>query len=160
MSNPGLQLELQDARLRLKAAEAAYTSLRVQMQNDYLQQQAAATSIESDFKRATMQAEVNEQLASQQLLSSLTLRQSRLDVQEREAQMALSRMQLASHAESMQARLDSMMWDVWLRADRDGVLELPGRASVEVPDLREACDLIGFSYYSATGVDAEGKIVP
>ena len=63
-------------------------------------------------------------------------------------------------ADSMQARLDAMMWDVWMRADRDGVLELPGRAPVEVADLREACDIIGFSYYSATGVDAEGKIVP
>jgi beta-glucosidase len=63
-------------------------------------------------------------------------------------------------ADSMQARLDAMMWDVWMRADRDGVLELPGRPSREVSDLREACDLVGFSYYSATGVDAEGAVVP
>jgi beta-glucosidase len=63
-------------------------------------------------------------------------------------------------ADTMQGRLDAMMWDVWMRADRDGVLELPGRAPVEVADLREACDIVGFSYYSATGVDAEGAIVP
>ena len=63
-------------------------------------------------------------------------------------------------ADTMHARLDAMMWDVWMRADRDGVLELPGARRVEVPDLREACDLVGFSYYSATGVDAEGTIVP
>ncbi len=63
-------------------------------------------------------------------------------------------------ADSMRDRLDAMMWNIWMRADRDGVLELPGRAAREVPDLREACDLIGFSYYTATGVDAEGKIVP
>ena len=31
---------------------------------------------------------------------------------------------------------------------------------VEVPDLQEACDLVGFSYYSATGVDADGQLVP
>ena len=60
----------------------------------------------------------------------------------------------------MQARLEAMMWNVWMHADRDGVLELPGRAAREVPDLREACDIVGFSYYSATGVDAEGAIVP
>ena len=54
---------------------------------------------------------------------------------------------------------EAAIWDVWMRADRDGVLELPGRASREVPDLREACDLVGFSYYSATGIDAEGKQV-
>ena len=55
---------------------------------------------------------------------------------------------------------EAMMWKVWMQADRDGVLELPGRAPREVPDLREACDLVGFSYYSATGIDAEGKITP
>jgi len=63
-------------------------------------------------------------------------------------------------ADRMRAGLEAMIWDVWMRADRDGVLELPGRAPREVPDLREACDIVGFSYYSATGVDAEGRIAP
>ena len=63
-------------------------------------------------------------------------------------------------ADTMRGRIETMMWDVWLRAERDGVLELPGRGAREVPDLRGACDLIGFSYYSATGVDAEGRIAP
>ncbi|HEV7524827.1 MAG TPA: family 1 glycosylhydrolase [Acidimicrobiia bacterium] len=63
-------------------------------------------------------------------------------------------------ADTMQAKIDAMTWDVWMRADRDGVLELPGRPSREVADLREACDIVGFSYYAATGVNAEGKIVP
>ena len=53
-----------------------------------------------------------------------------------------------------------MIWDVWMRADRDGVLALPGRLEREIPDLREVGDLIGFSYYSATGFDDEGTAVP
>jgi beta-glucosidase len=63
-------------------------------------------------------------------------------------------------AANAQRALEALTWDVWMRADRDGVLELPNRAPREVPDLREACDLIGFSYYSATGVGAEGKETP
>jgi beta-glucosidase len=55
--------------------------------------------------------------------------------------------------------LEELTWKIWMRADRDGVLELPGRAAVEVSDLHEACDLVGFSYYSAMGVGAEGNIV-
>jgi beta-glucosidase len=51
-------------------------------------------------------------------------------------------------------------WQMWLRAERDGVLAIPNRAEREVADLREACDLIGFSYYSATGIDADGNLVP
>jgi beta-glucosidase len=62
-------------------------------------------------------------------------------------------------ADRMRAGLEQLTWKVWMRADRDGVLELPDRAPVEVADLREACDLIGFSYYSAMGVGAEGDIV-
>jgi beta-glucosidase len=58
-------------------------------------------------------------------------------------------------------QLSALLWDIWMRADRDGILELPGRAPREVPDLREACDLIGFSYYSATGIaEEDGSIVP
>lgn len=56
--------------------------------------------------------------------------------------------------------LEEIGWRMWLRAERDGVLAVPGRPEREVPDLREACDLIGFSYYSATGVDAAGDAVP
>ena len=63
-------------------------------------------------------------------------------------------------ADKMFPRYEEMIWRVWTRADRDGVLELPGRGAREVPDLREACDLVGFSYYSALGVGTEGEIVP
>jgi beta-glucosidase len=57
-------------------------------------------------------------------------------------------------------RISEFMWNVWLRAERDGILAVPGRAEREVPDLREACDLIGFSYYSAMGVGLDGSIGP
>ncbi len=63
-------------------------------------------------------------------------------------------------AEAKTRTLDELMWGAWMRADRDGILELPGRAAVEVPDLRECCDLIGFSYYNAYGVDRDGTLKP
>ena len=65
LSNPQLEQELQDAALKLKAAEASLTNLRVQLQNDTLAQEAAAASIEADYKKAALQAEANEQLAGQ-----------------------------------------------------------------------------------------------
>src|ERR1700694_4947727 len=67
LSNPTLDQELQDAQLKLKAAEAGLVNLRVQMQNDYLQQQASTASIEADSKKAALQADVNEQLAAKDL---------------------------------------------------------------------------------------------
>ena len=63
-------------------------------------------------------------------------------------------------AEKNTAAIDELMWQVWMRADRDGVLALPGHAAVEVPDLRECCDLIGFSYYSAHAVQRDLTFAP
>jgi beta-glucosidase len=56
--------------------------------------------------------------------------------------------------------IDELMWGVWMRADRDGVLALPGRATEEVADLRECCDLVGFSYYSANAVGRDRRFSP
>ena len=54
--NPQLDQELQDAELKVAAAEAALENLRVQAQNDYLQQKAAAASIAAEHRKAQMQA--------------------------------------------------------------------------------------------------------
>jgi beta-glucosidase len=58
------------------------------------------------------------------------------------------------------ATVDQLMWQAWMRADRDGVIDLPGRAAEEVPDLRESADLIGFSYYSAHAVRRDLSFAP
>ena len=56
--------------------------------------------------------------------------------------------------------VDELMWNVWMRADRDGVLELPGRAAEPVADMRESADLIGFSYYNASAVNRDLTFAP
>jgi beta-glucosidase len=58
-------------------------------------------------------------------------------------------------AEEKAARHDDAFW-CGLRALRDGVLAVPGRAPIDVPDATGAFDLIGFSYYAAHAVYAEG----
>ncbi len=136
LSNPSLQLELEDAVLRLRTAEAAYASLRVQLENEFLAQQAVTTGIESDLKRAVMQDEVNSQLAGKGLVSALTIRQSQLDLQERDTRAQLSRKQMASHAETIKARLDGQQAEVdlaqaVLRLKQQQVDELTVRAGVE-----------------------------
>ena len=45
-------------------------------------------------------------------------------------------------------------WTPWLGLVRDGVLRVRNRQPVERPDLRGCFDLIGFSYYAATGARA------
>jgi HlyD family secretion protein len=104
LSNPSLEQELEDAQLRLQSAEASLTSLRVQLQNEYLQQQAATAGIEADFKKASLDVEVNTQLFAKQLIAELTLRQLQLSRDQLAGRLEISKKQLASYAESMKAR--------------------------------------------------------
>jgi HlyD family secretion protein len=105
LSNPQLEQELQDATLRLKGAEANLANLKVTVQNDLLAQQAQTAGIEADYKKAKMQAEANQQLADKELVSNITLQQSKLDAEQLAAKYEISKKQLASHAETMQARI-------------------------------------------------------
>jgi HlyD family secretion protein len=141
LSNPALEQELNDATLKLRAAEASLTNLRVTMQNDLLAQQATTAAIEADSKKASLQAEVNDQLAAKDLVSTLVLKQSKLDAEQLAIRLQLANKQLASHAESMPARLAVQQAEVdqaravmqlkqrqvdelHVRAGVDGVLQL------------------------------------
>jgi len=105
LSNPTLDQELEDAGLKLKAAESGLTSLRVQLEDDELQQRAVAATIEADFKKAALQADVNEQLAELHLVSALVLKQSKLDADQLAVRNQIAQQQLAHTAESMRARM-------------------------------------------------------
>lgn len=105
LSNPALEQELNDAQLKVRSAEASLVNLRVQLENSHLQQQASTAIIEADFKKASLQAEINTQLAEKQLVSTLTLQQSRLDKDLLAARLAIAQQQLAKDSESIESRL-------------------------------------------------------
>jgi HlyD family secretion protein len=105
LSNPQLEQQLQDAELKLKSAEAALANLRVQMQNDLLQQRATAASIAGDFNKAKMQAEMNDALAKKGLVSALQQKQSQVDAEQLEVRNQIAQEQLASRADSSRAQL-------------------------------------------------------
>lgn len=139
--NPQLDQELQDAELKVEAAEAALQSLRVQAQNDYLQQKAAAASIRAEHKKAEMQADMNEALAKSQLVSALSLRQSKVDAEQLAIRDEIAQQQLASYEASLSARVavqqsqldqaravlrlkQRQRDDLKVRAGLDGILQL------------------------------------
>jgi HlyD family secretion protein len=105
LSNPELAQEVEDAKLKVQAAEAALANLRVQLQNDLLQQRALAAGIASEHSKAKMQAEMNQALAKEKLVSELVLRQSLLDAEQLAVRRTIAEEQLASRAESGRAQL-------------------------------------------------------
>lgn len=105
LTNPQLDQELRNAELQLLSAEASLTNLRVQVQNDLLNQRATAAGVEADYNRATMQVQMNEALAKDQLVSELQLKQSQLDAQHLSVRHQIAQEQLASRADSGRAQL-------------------------------------------------------
>src|SRR5260370_19712585 len=105
LSNPQLDQELMDAELKLKGAEASLANLRVQLQNDLLQQRATSANIEADYNKAKMQAQMNEALAKDQLVSDLVLKQSRVDADSLGVRNQIAKDQLAGKTDSMRAQL-------------------------------------------------------
>jgi HlyD family secretion protein len=105
LSNPQLEQELQDAELRLLSAEASLANLRVQLQNDLLNQRATVASIEADHSRAQMEWEMDEALARDRLVSELERRQSQLQAEQLAVRVQIAKEQLASRADSSRAQL-------------------------------------------------------
>jgi HlyD family secretion protein len=103
--NPQLDQERQDARLKEQAAEAALQNLRLQTENERLQQQAAAAAADAEYSKAKMQADMNQALSDQRLVSALTLRQSQLDAEQWRVRRELARQQLATYQASIAARV-------------------------------------------------------
>jgi HlyD family secretion protein len=141
LTNPQLEQELQDAELKVKSAEASLQNLRVQVQNDFLQQKAVAADVAAAYNKAKMQAQMNEALAKNQLVSMLVLMQSQVDVEQLAVRDDIATQQLAGYEESMKARLAVQQSDLdqaravmalkrrqrdelKVRAGLDGVLQL------------------------------------
>jgi HlyD family secretion protein len=105
LTNPQLEQQLMDASLKLQAAEAGLANIKVQLQNDLLQTRATAANIEADYNKASMQAQMNEALAKDQLVSDLVLKQSKVDAASLEVRNQIAKDQLAGKADSMRAQL-------------------------------------------------------
>ena len=105
LSNPQLEQEVQEAELRLQAAEAQLINQQVQVANDLLSQRAQAASAEAASAKAQMDLQMNEQLAKDQLVSALQLKQSQINAQQLATSAQIAQEQLASRAKSSSAQL-------------------------------------------------------
>jgi HlyD family secretion protein len=107
LSNPTLQRDTLDAEYQLKAAEADYANLKVQVNSDLLNQRATEASVRSDYEQAKIQHAVDERLYKEDIGSIVNAQLSKV----REEQLAI-RVQLESErtkntADAAAARLQA-----------------------------------------------------
>jgi HlyD family secretion protein len=105
LSNPQVEQEAQNAQLALQSAVAALENLRVQLENELLTQQSVAAALEADHAQAQMDAEANEALAKEKLVSELTRRQSHLRAETLKKRVDLETRRLATARQSIDARV-------------------------------------------------------
>jgi len=143
MSNPQVEQAAVDAGLQLKAAEAAYQSLRVSLQSDLMNQKAGAATVTSDYNQARRQSDTDKALYDLGVISGLTYKASkgkadelttrhelegeRLDINQKAVESKLAEQQaktaqVRALAELKQKQLDALR----VRAGIDGILvDLP-----------------------------------
>lgn len=105
LSNPQLQQEAVDAEWKLKAAEADYNNLRVQLESQVLNQKADTAKAQSEFKEARMRAETDAALAKLGVLSDLNLRVSQGKSQELQTRAEIEDQRLNNSSKVLQAQL-------------------------------------------------------
>lgn len=82
LSNPELEQSALDARLQLRAAEAEYANLKVQLASGLLTQRSTIASVQSEYRQAQLQGEANAELAKQGLIPTLTVKLSKVKTEE------------------------------------------------------------------------------
>lgn len=105
LTNPEIQQAFIDAESQLRAAAANLTTLKVQNQKQILDQEATLAQAKSDFNKAKMQYEVNEDLRKKDLKPKLEVELSRIAAEDLENRVALETKRLASNREEGVAKL-------------------------------------------------------
>ncbi|HZM91994.1 MAG TPA: HlyD family efflux transporter periplasmic adaptor subunit [Vicinamibacterales bacterium] len=105
LSNPDVEQEALNAKLALHSAEAALENLRVQLENELLTQESQTTAIQAEYEQARMQAEADEALAKEQLISEITRRKSHLTAETLKKRSTFEMQRLQSAKQSLEGRL-------------------------------------------------------
>ena len=140
LSNPELEQSTLEARLNLAAAEARYSNRQVEVERDLLDQRATLATTEAQLKTARLQADADDQLFTQGLVSSLQVQQSQSAEQEFDTRYALEQERLRMATDTVEAQLaveqaevdrlrtlyelrQQQMADLHVRAGMPGVLQ-------------------------------------
>jgi HlyD family secretion protein len=133
LSNPTLQQQAVDVQYQVKSAEADLNNLRARNDSDRMAQQAATAQIESEYNQAKIQLDTDEQLGKEGLVPLLTLRISRVKVQQLANRLEIEKKRVGTAKESADAQVAAQQSRIeqlraQLRLDQEHVASLQVRA--------------------------------
>src|SRR6202790_4719525 len=136
MSNPELQRDVLDAEYALKAAEANYANLRVQVDSDLMNQKANEANVRSDFEQAHLQHVVDEKLFKEGIGSDHIRNLSRVKEEQLEIRVKLEGERTKIAADSAKARLAAQQ----AKIDEQKALYQLKRSQVDALHVRAGID--------------------
>jgi HlyD family secretion protein len=109
LSNLTLKRDVLDAEYQLKAAEADYANLKVQVNSELLNQKAAEAGVRSEYEQAKIQHAVDQKLAADGIGSTVTAELSKVKEEQLAVRVQLEADRTKNTADAAQARLQAQM---------------------------------------------------
>jgi len=132
LSDPQLQRDALDAEYQLKATEADYANLKVQVNSELMNQKAAAAAVRSEYEQAKIQHEVDDKLFQQGIGSDVIARLSKVKEEQLSIRARLEDERTQIAAESSKARLEAQQ----ARVEQQKALYQLRRSQVEALHVR------------------------
>jgi HlyD family secretion protein len=105
LSNPELELLALEAESQLRAAEAQLAELRVRLESQRLDQEAATARVQSEQVQARLRADADQELSHAGLIAEIDLKRSRTTAEELTNRLRIENKRLDIHADSIRAQL-------------------------------------------------------
>src|SRR5216684_1436993 len=105
MSNPETQRDLLDDEYLLKAAEADYANLKVQIDSELMTQKANEAAVRSDYEQAHLQHDVDEKLQKEGIGAEVIAKLSKVKEEQLAIRLKLESERTAVALDSAKARL-------------------------------------------------------
>jgi HlyD family secretion protein len=105
LTNPEVEQAALQADSERRSAEAQAAELKVRLESQRLDQQAAVARVEAEYVQAKMQVEADEQLAARGLIADITLKTSQSRASEAAKRFEIEKKRLEISAEAIAAQL-------------------------------------------------------
>ncbi|MFL6282419.1 MAG: efflux RND transporter periplasmic adaptor subunit [Pyrinomonadaceae bacterium] len=133
LSNPTLRQAAVDVEYQIKTADADLNNLRSRLQSDLMTQQSTIAQIQSEYNQAKIQLDTDEQLGKEGLVPVLTLRISRVKVEQLANRVAVEQKRVGTNKSSAEAQIASQQSRIeqlraQLRLNQEQVASLQVRA--------------------------------
>ena len=107
LSNPEMEQQAVDAEYQVKTAEADAENLKVKLESDGMTQLSQIASIKAEYSQAKLQLDTDEALAKQGLVADLTLKVSRVHVEDLANRVRVEQERLGVTGRSNKAQMNA-----------------------------------------------------